>query len=75
MVCWFRYSIYGMHVSHPATSPPAHHTHTHPECMEVAPPLLTQIIATKLTVLYLALKTKLNPLSNLIIVINKKPVK
>ena len=46
----------------PSHQPPCTpHTHTHPECMEVAPPLLTQIIATKLTVLYLALKTKLNP--------------
>lgn len=57
------------------THPPTPlHTHTQ-NGWRVAPPLLTQIIATKLTVLYLASKTKLNPLSNLIIVIKKKPVK
>ena len=58
----------------PPTNPPAH-AHTHTEQMEGCPTSLTQIIATKLTVLYLALKTKLNPLSNLIIIIKKKPVK
>lgn len=63
--------------THPPTNPPIYaHTHTHAHSRwRVAPPLLTQIIATKLTVLYLALKTKLNPLSNLIIIIKKKPVK